>query len=556
MANPPSGETFNSIDSKLTHRGSRWILFYLVLAIVVPVVYVTITHHVWEDYLITFRHSKNLVEGNGLVYNPGHRVQGFTSAINVMLPAIFYAISGRNDVAALNFYRAVCLAGYVLGGLICLRLILKDRGVDRLSPLFFILLYVTEAKTVAFTMNGQESAFMILFLSIGFAVIYNGIAARWWVAGLSWAGLMYTRPDSAVYISCLALVALAFEAGNRRAVFVAICKSAGLALAIYLPWLIWTWFYYGQPIPNTVLAKSNFGLSNLENPARTIQLVLGNYPINSSWVFEPIYAYMGGWPNWLLDGFGLGCSIICTCYWLIPSADRLGRMASLLFMLGALYMSFIESGSLAYPWYMPSVAFFGLIVLARAPVAIARSIPLVGQIASGFGRSIQTIVVVVSLLFLTGQTLEMSIQQTEVEDNGRKQIGLFLHDVVRPGDRIFLEPIGYIGYYSDRYIVDWPGLVSPQIVRMKRDHPGLGQMTAIPLLKPEWLVLRRPEALAAAENPEIKKNYSTVREFNVMPNLDRYSYIPGDSYLYLDAWYYVLRRNDVPMAKAGESNLK
>src|ERR1700691_4148349 len=34
------------------------------------------TGHVWEDFLITFRFSENLVLGNGLVYQPGERVCG------------------------------------------------------------------------------------------------------------------------------------------------------------------------------------------------------------------------------------------------------------------------------------------------------------------------------------------------------------------------------------------------------------------------------------------------------------------------------------------------
>ena len=29
------------------------------------------THHAWEDYWITFRSSRNLAEGNGLVFQPG-----------------------------------------------------------------------------------------------------------------------------------------------------------------------------------------------------------------------------------------------------------------------------------------------------------------------------------------------------------------------------------------------------------------------------------------------------------------------------------------------------
>jgi hypothetical protein len=45
-----------------------------------------------RDAYITFRYSRNLVEGLGAVYNPGERVMGFTSAPWMLWNAVGYAL--------------------------------------------------------------------------------------------------------------------------------------------------------------------------------------------------------------------------------------------------------------------------------------------------------------------------------------------------------------------------------------------------------------------------------------------------------------------------------
>ena len=42
----------------------------------------------WEDYYITFRASRNLATGHGLVFNVGDRLQTFTSPIGALLLAL------------------------------------------------------------------------------------------------------------------------------------------------------------------------------------------------------------------------------------------------------------------------------------------------------------------------------------------------------------------------------------------------------------------------------------------------------------------------------------
>ena len=56
------------------------------------------TNHVWEDYYITYRSSKNLATGHGLVFNHGDRLHTFTSPLGVLLPIVALAEMKRSGV--------------------------------------------------------------------------------------------------------------------------------------------------------------------------------------------------------------------------------------------------------------------------------------------------------------------------------------------------------------------------------------------------------------------------------------------------------------------------
>jgi hypothetical protein len=529
-------------DAALEQR--RWVILYFAMAIVMPVLYVLVTGHVWEDFLITFRHSKNLVDGNGLVFNPGQRVQGFTSVLNVMLPALFYAVCGHSMEAALNLYRAVCLGVYVWGGFELLKLLLRNPGIDRYSPLVFILLYTTSAKMVSFTMNGQEAAFMIGFLSVGMASAFEGMGKCWRMLAVSWTGLLYTRPDAPLYVAALAVVGLIFATENKKEALLGIARAAGVAAILFLPWFLWAWNYYGNPFPNTMLAKSELRHDQLLDPAGLLRSVMEIFPLISAWVFDPIYASVGGWPRSALDSYDLICSIVCVGYWMIPSSDRLGRMASLLFTLCTLHLSLISVSSSARPWYLPAAEVIGTFVLARAVVEMMRRIPGLDKPPYTSARVVQAGIVACSTLLMLGEVVEIRIQQREIEDNGRMQIGLYLHQVMKPDQRAYMEPIGYIGYYSDRFILDWPGLVTPEIVKLH--HAGLDQGQIVGALKPEWLVLRPSEIGPVQKLPGgVWDDYVEVKPFDANARLDQYGYIPGEGFLRGDAVFYVFCRKDV-----------
>ncbi|MFP6672043.1 MAG: hypothetical protein VB857_11565, partial [Pirellulaceae bacterium] len=49
-----------------------------------------------EDAYIVYRYSENLVDGNGLVFNPGEPVSALTSPLHALICSGLYAISGES----------------------------------------------------------------------------------------------------------------------------------------------------------------------------------------------------------------------------------------------------------------------------------------------------------------------------------------------------------------------------------------------------------------------------------------------------------------------------
>jgi hypothetical protein len=68
------------------------ILF--VIAVLVALGFAWFTDSRWEDWYITYRASKNLANGNGLVFWPGQRVHSFTSPLGTLIPAALCALTG------------------------------------------------------------------------------------------------------------------------------------------------------------------------------------------------------------------------------------------------------------------------------------------------------------------------------------------------------------------------------------------------------------------------------------------------------------------------------
>jgi hypothetical protein len=529
-------------------KPSILVLAILGLSVAIPLYFTFSTHLVWEDFLITYRFSENLAHGQGLVYTPGERVCGFTSPLNTLLPALFSWVTGAKEFwLPLWLFRCVSLAGLVFACIAITSLLTREpeAATSRVAwflCLLFPLVAVLEIKTTAFTMSGQEAGLVLGFLAPAFALACLGWSAHWVLGGFLWAGLMYSRPDAFVYIGALTAAAFAYSPDPARTLARTFLKSAAICALLYLPWLLFTWIYYGSPIPHTVVAK--FGINAYDTTVfgllAPVAAGMRKAPEVLCWTFAPIYDWLdvvgpGTWPRWIHDG-AAACELFAILYWLIPSADRIGRMASL--------FSFLLFGYLVYeniigqyaPWYFPPLAFMSLLAIVCAIANLSRGI---GHRASGAAVGVLLMSGLLAfLVFIFSTSLRpLRFKQEVIEWNHRRLIGLWLKEQVAPGEAVFLEPLGYIGYFSRCKMLDWPGLVSPEVVRARRTITRKSGYTWIEVaesLKPAWIVARVAEGEAMKNREFFVKNYELMKIFDVSDKITATGLVTGMSMVYAE----------------------
>jgi len=503
------------------------------------------TGHVWEDFLITYRFSENLVDGRGLVYEPGERVFGFTSPLNAVLPALFKAVLGGAGYEGPLWAFALASLGVLSCGIAAYAALLRGEpgGQARAQAVIVTVLCALQIKLVANAINGQEAGLWAGFLLMAvYALLRPG--GGWLGLGLAAAGLLWTRPDSPVQIIFLGLGALMFADGPRPALAIRLGKAAAVCALAYLPWFAWTTFYYGSPVPHTITAKLNM-FDELPGLGRRAEAFARFLPQAVGQGFEPIYSYAGGWPAWV-RWLGLAAGGFCSLYCFVPSGDRIGRIASLTYLGSAAYLACVGVSSMIFPWYYAPCCVMGAIVLSRA---IGRQLGPEGiQRPARLAALAALCALVLGLGYETLYSLpQLRLRQEIVEDGTRRGVGLWLRDHIRPGDTVFLEPIGYIGYYSRAHILDFPGLVSPEVVRARRET-GQGFFGCIGRLWPGWLVLRPQEFSQLRELPGLRARYAYAATFDSGALLEPYRSMPGFGFLESDSHLIILRR--IPGAPA------
>jgi len=528
--------------SPMKRRQASLAWAFAVVAMAVPLLYAMITGHVWEDYFITFKFSRNLWEGHGLVHWPGVRVHGFTSPLGVLLPSICYGITGATSyLPGLWLFRLLMSCAFAFGGIIFLG-IFRRAGMAPWARGFFAVFYLFDAKSVMFSVNGMETALMLFFVALSIDAATSGKRNAWVWLGCAWGGLMLTRPDSCVFVAAIGLVDAVANRSRWRTHILFLLKAALLCALIYLPWFCWVWWYYGSPIPHTIIAKAGAGLSG--SLLNTILLCLRRPPALSA-IFMPPYAFFGPWPTtaqvttWIL-------AVVGAAYWLIPNGDPLGRRLSAIFLLLAVYLGQMP---FAFPWYFPPVAVLGYGVVVCATVDLVKRLSL-GDGERRVGILLLTPFAAVTCILLLMSSVQMYHQQRIIESGVRTGIGRYLAENAAPDDRVYLECLGYIGYFSERRMLDFPGLCTPEVARLRKDR-GLTMATIVPELKPEWLVLRGYEADKVMAVPANRDAYRQVMVANATPAIWEKKFLPGRDYLLYDACFVVFRRvspgdNDVP----------
>ncbi len=525
---------------------SKWVV--VALALLVPLSFAAYTSHIWEDYFITLRSSRNLVEGNGLVFTPGEKLHTFTSPLGVLLPALCTAIAGvQNEQLAMWLFRFLSVA-FLAGAVVLVWRRFDTLKIGALGRFTFFGLLLADAKLADFAINGMETALLIYFLLLLWTELEAPEGPRVSRIALACTGLMWTRPDGFIPGAALILPHLVFRRRADGATSVpwrSLIQGIAVGAAIYVPWLLWATWYYGTPIPNTITAKSGImpPLQLKEFLLTPWTTLLGNSKLVD--LFLPTYWFYGGWPKFIV-GFGYALSVPAAFAWLLPWLPATVRRLSLAVFIGMFYVCAI----ILFPWYAPPWAALAALTIAlMADFGYARAKAASRETFASLLRVACAMAVLMQVALLAATAWQMKNQERIIEQGVRRPIGEWLRANAALGDTVLLEPLGYIGYYSRLKMYDFPGLSSREVVAAVRS--GVNRYADLIVhLQPTWLVLRPTEIAEKdfATRP-ILRDYQLVKTWDATTELDGVSFLPGRKWVEWDSRFKVYHYE--PAGKTG-----
>ncbi len=219
-----------------------------------------------DDSYITFRYARNLVSGNGFVFNPGERVQGTTTPLYALLMAGLALPSGGANAP----FPSLALGVNALAdAATCLLLWQIGRRLKAgWAGLAAGLVWSIAPYSVTFAIGGLETSLYVFLLT---AMVAAYLWQRHTLTALCAALALLTRPDAVLLAGPLALDRLWRTLKRGR-------KNERLewdeVLAFTLPCLAWGAFataYFGSPIPHSVTAK--LAVYRLDANASLIRLI-------------------------------------------------------------------------------------------------------------------------------------------------------------------------------------------------------------------------------------------------------------------------------------------
>lgn len=413
----------------MANRRLRLIAGTLVLAFVVGYLSYLNRRFQLDDALIYQRYFRNFLDGHGLVFNLGERVNALTSPLFSYLSIATSYVVGN-----------VALASVIISGAtIFLALAVWWRVFsDASSPkaaisgvgfaLLFPYLYVT---------FGMETCLFLLLL--GLCLVLFEAGEYFWLA-VAAALLVLTRPEGVFLL--IALAGEHYRQGRPnpdRQIWI-------LPTAVLAAHFTFNWLYYGSPISDSATVKIIQGRSGFWGP----------------W---PPIARVG----YQLDWFFSGDRVRAAALFFLAIFGAAGALRSTLFRVSTLFLILLTGFYVAfslpnYHWYYAPYYMIGLFWAGAGAVRLWR---LARRLANPFVRGVATLVVAGFIMVLLAQGVAdtLSTIRRSSASHPYRQIGEWLVDNSNGDASVAAMEIGFLGWYSNRYLIDIVGLVTPENAR-------------------------------------------------------------------------------------------
>lgn len=503
----------------------------IALATLTRIIYIFYTHYIAEDAFITFQFSRRIAEGLGFVYNPGQPIYGTTTPFFTLLLAAWMKLIPDPRIGAwlLNVTAFT-------GMLVFTAASLKKLGISQIKQIMVIALMTFSSRLWSADTGGMETPLVLFLMAVSWYLLIQG--------SFIWTGffcglLLWTRIDLALWMLVLAFPA--FKKGVKTGVLFLIS-----AMVVYLPWVIYATLTFGSPIPNTITAKAIayssteinsiyshfmvlfrlFSLSDLAIELFKLTNVISacmvclslwmiyTYRKQSEILILVLFIIIQGavlvlyrttyflryfvpllWAFQILSGLAFGqlwekamarSLVTGIIFSLVLSTGIVSFGALFLFYLSPLAILESYLDYVLYTW----VGFWVIFLLVTIYEFLKKKAMFPQSMVKG---CIILIMTLLSLLGLENTRLVWFLQKYRHEAS-LTRIGTWLNQNTPDGSTVMLEPLGYIGYYANRFMLDEVGLVTPEIIALKAR--GIRKTEEYyRILRPDFIVVHCDDSL-------------------------------------------------------------
>lgn len=473
-----------------------WVVTIIGTALLIRLVWIVYTNYTEEDAFITFRFARQLAKGNGFVFNVGEPIYGTTTPLLTLLLSIWYKLAPGNMVLGARLFDFLAVGGAML----FLWKALSATGQMRTNQLFTLAIIALSSKLWLMDTQGMETPLVLFFMTSSW---YMWIKRKIGWTGLLTGLLLWTRIDLIPWVVIMVFAELI--SNPKEAVRLTLAVSI-----VYLPWFIFSTLYFGSPIPYTILAKwvaySKFNASPLAPHLALMTQYLSIFEIPRGNDQPQLIVFISN----LLVLITLGLAI-----WQTSRKWRDRRLVILpTFAVVEIIRLTLTRETFFNRYFVPTL----WVILILAGLALGTIWDLLEQSRL---KKIFVILITVGVIFMflfgVQRAQEIRVRQVYRHEASLKAIGIWLHENTSPQAIIQLEPLGYIGYYSSRAIIDEVGLVTPRVTKPKQERidPNL----YFSIFQPDYLVIHCDDSLRLQgqlgnQDTGLTNQYQLAKTFN------------------------------------------
>jgi arabinofuranosyltransferase len=255
----PFANSMKTVVSFLTRMYHRYFTALFFSLVVILLLYASYNRFMEDDAFISFRYAENFVHGNGLVWNKGEYVEGYTNFLWTMLigACIFLGWNAAisSQVLGMGFFIVSLLVMYFL-----LKMIFRSRNVALLGMVVLGSNYTFSAFATSGLETQMQTSLILIatYFWMKFFFFKPGRSYNLVLSSFFMAAAVLTRPDSALIVGVLLITGILplIRSATRSdgAVIKLLSLTVPVAVIVGI-WIAWKWWYYGDILPNTYYSK-------------------------------------------------------------------------------------------------------------------------------------------------------------------------------------------------------------------------------------------------------------------------------------------------------------